>query len=189
MKKEKKKQKKEKKQKKVQVVDLSIVEKFYNEIKDVEYGWYDKQGILHVNIKDENFGKRYKMQKTKDIMKHNHAICWEMCELEREFFKKNKIKHQTIFVYEKDNPNYPCHTFLVFPSNNKWYWFEGSWKEEKGIHEYKSLYEIINYFRNNFSDFSKKYKKDKLKFYRYRKPLRRYGCNGYYRHCMLGKKI
>lgn len=187
--KDKKKRKKKEKKEKIQVVDLKLIENFYNEIKDIKYGWYDKKGNLHEHIKDEDFGKKYKMQKTKDIMEHGHAICWEMCELERNFFKKNKIKHQTIFVYEQDNPNYPCHTFLIFQSNRKWYWLEASWQEKKGIHEYKNKYEIINYIRNNFKDFSKKYKKEKIKFYKYKKPLRRYGCNGYYFHCMLGKKI
>jgi len=177
------------KKRKEQKVDLKLVEDFYNSIKDIKYGWYDKDNNLYLNLKDGNFKKKYKMQKTKDIIKNNHAICWEMCELERDFLKKNKIKHQTIFVYEKDNPSFPCHTFIVFKSNNKWYWLEGSWKKEKGIHEYNNLYEITNFFRNNFSDFSKKYKKEKLVFYKYKKPLRRLSCNGYYRHCMLGKKI
>ena len=33
----------------------------------------------------------------KNIEKTNHAICWEMCELQRKYFKKRKIKHKTIF--------------------------------------------------------------------------------------------
>ncbi len=168
---------------------MKEIENFFNLIKKVKYGWHDKTGNVHKSLRNGNFKRNYKMQKISDILLSNYAICWEMCELERKFFRKNKINHKTIFALLK-NSRGECHTFTVFELNNKWYWFEASWENQKGIHRYNSIEEILDFYRNNFDDFAKKgYKKEGLVFYEYKKPLFRYSCNMFYIHCSLGKKI
>lgn len=80
--------------------------------------------------------------------------------------------------------------FYCFYLNNYWYWFEASWEKQKGIHQFNSLAEILDFYRSNFNDFAKKgYDKNNLVFYEYAKPLFRYNCNGFYYHCCLGKKL
>lgn len=171
--------------------EIKEIKKFYNELKNIKYGWHDKRGNLYEHLTDGNFKKDYRMQKISDIKKNNHAICWEMCELERKYFKEHKISHKTIFAILKDNKKMPCHTFLVFEKENKWYWFESSWNNQKGIHEYTSLEEILDYIKNNFSDFTKeKYNPSSIEFYEYKKPLiRKISCNLFYLHCLYSKKI
>ncbi len=169
---------------------MQEIKKFYNEIKDINYGWYDKFGKLHKKLKGENFIKLYRMQKVNKIKENNHAICWEMCELERKYFKKRKITYKTIFAILQDDKRYPCHTFLTFTLNNKWYWFEASWDKKKGIYEYNSLEELCHYIRNNFEDFAgKDYNSEKVEFYEYKKPPLRLNCNLFYYYCLKGKKI
>lgn len=169
---------------------MQEIKKFYNEIKDINYGWYDKYGKLHQKLKGQNFTKIYRMQKVKDIRKHNYAICWEMCELEREYFKKRKISHKTIFTILREDKRYPCHTFLVFNLNHKWYWLEASWDKKKGLHEYNSLDKIFDYIKNNFEDFAgSNYDKEQIEFYEYKKPLIRPNCNLFYYYCLHGKKL
>ncbi len=168
---------------------MEDIESFFNSIKNIKYGWQDKRGNFHASLKDGNFKKDYKMQKTDDILKNNYAICWEMCELQRKFFKEKHLKVKNIFVMLK-NSHGECHTFTVFYLNNYWYWFEASWEKQKGIHQFNSLAEILDFYRDNFSDFAKKgYDKKNLVFYEYAKPLFRYNCNWFYYHCCLGKKI
>lgn len=169
---------------------MKEIEKFYNEIKNINYGWYDKKGNLHKKLKGENFSKLYRMQKIKDIRKNNYAICWEMCELERLYFKSKNIHHKTIFALLKEDKRFPCHTFLVFNLNDKWYWFEASWDKKKGIYEYQSLEEILNYIKDNFEDFAgREYNKEKIEFYEYKKSLIRPNCNMFYYNCLHGKKL
>ena len=166
------------------------IKKFYESIKDIKYGWHEKNGILHEKLTEGNFAKDYKMQKTNNIEKSNHAICWEMCELQRKYFRKRQIKHKTIFTVLKKHKRLPCHTFSVIEYNNKYYWFEASWENQKGIHEFNSLKEILEFYRNNFEDFTKgEYDRDNIEFYSYIKPPFRMNCNLFYYWCMSGRKI
>ena len=97
---------------------MQKIKELYSELKDINYGWIDKNKQIHTNLAKGNFKKNYRMQSLKEIKKTNHAICWEMCELERLYFKKNKIKHKVIFAILKTQKRKPCHTFLVFENNN-----------------------------------------------------------------------
>lgn len=170
---------------------MKKIKQFYDELNNINYGWHDKNNKLHLHLNEGNFKKNYRMQKVDEIKNTNYAICWEMCELERLYFLKNKIPHKVIFAILKNHKKLPCHTFLVFTNNNKWYWFECSWNNQKGIHEYNSLEEILTYIKNNFTDFTKtKYNPNDIEFYEYKRPLlKRINCNLFYFHCLRGKKI
>lgn len=170
---------------------MDEIEEFYESVKDIKYGWHDRENRVFKHLSDANFTKSFRMQKVKDIRKSGYAICWEMCELEREFFRKKKLDYKTIFILSREDGKNICHTFLVFKYNYHWFWFEASWDKMKGIHKYNSLEELLNYVKNNFSDFVKKkdYDRDKIRFYEYRKPYFIRSCNLFYFHCMRGKKI
>lgn len=170
---------------------MEDIKKFYKKIKDINYGWHDKKGKVHEHLSEGNYQKNFKMQNIKEIKKSNYAVCWEMCELERNYFKKRKINYKTIFSILTEDKNFPCHTFLVFEYQKKWYWFEASWKGKKGIHEYNTLEEILDAIRNDYYDFAKKeYDPKKVKFYEYKKPIiSRMSCNLFYYHCLHSKRI
>lgn len=169
---------------------MKDIKRFFQEIKDINYGWYDKKGNLHKKLKGENFVKLYRMQNIKSIKKNNHAICWEMCELEREYFSKRNIPYKTLFIILRREKGYPCHTLLTFNKNNKYYWFEASWDKKKGIHEYNTLEELYDYIKYNFQDFAgKDYDPEKIEIYEYKKPPLRLNCNLYYFYCMHSKRV
>lgn len=171
---------------------MKEIEMFYETIKDVKYGWYDKNKELHTSIKNANFGKDYRMQDYYNILKNKYAICWEMCELERAFFKKTNYSYKVVFAYLTKNHKYPCHTFLIFEYQHNYYWFEASWERMKGIRKYPSLDSLFADVKNNFSDFvgSNNYDKDLITFNSYRKPFNNITCNLFYYHCMFfSKKI
>lgn len=163
------------------------IDNFFKRIKHIKYGWYDKENNLHTRLNMKEFRKNYIMQSTSDILKNGYAICWEMCELERQFFDSINVVNKTIFAYLK-NSNNECHTFLVFKLVNYWYWFEASWKQKKGIYKFTSLEEIFDFYRNNFSSFTKHgYKKEDLCFYSYDKVKNRLNCDQFYKHCLSSK--
>lgn len=154
---------------------------FYNEVKNIEYGWHDKNGKIHTSLKD-NYKQDFRLQPIDKVIEDNHAVCWEMCELQRDFFKKNNINNKTIFAYIKKNNI--CHTFSVFEYNNKYYWFEASWSNKKGIHEFDSLEDILDYYRDNFQDFAKEYNREDLLFFEYDNIKPGMTTEEYYNHCL-----
>ena len=168
---------------------MNEVEDFYNKIKDIKYGWHDKDNVLHTRLVIDKFRKEYKMQKIANILKSGYAICWEMCELQRNFMERKGIEHKTIFVY-LNNSNNECHTFTSFKLDNDWYWFEASWKGKKGIHKFSSLKDILEFYRNNFNDFAKNgYDKNNISFYEYDRIAEGCSCDRFYEHCLSGKLI
>lgn len=165
--------------------DEKIID-FYNTLLDVEYGWYDNKGNLYENIKDGNFLKDYQMQNIDNLLKSKHAICWELCELERQFFLREEIPFMTVFAILKGSDKFPCHTFLIYKLNQKYYWFEASWVNKKGIKEYNSCEEIFKEIAYNFEDFTKTkdYDVSQMAFYKYEKPQENITCVPFYNHCM-----
>ena len=70
---------------------------FYNEIKDIRYGWHDKDGNIHESLKGHK--EKFIQQDVDTILKDRYAICVEMCEVQREFFNKHQIDNKTIMIY------------------------------------------------------------------------------------------
>ena len=61
-------------------------------------------------------------------------------------------------MHDKDSE--PAHVFITIHLGNKYYWFESSWEQYKGLREYKSEEDIIkavgkamrDYYKDNTSD-------------------------------------
>lgn len=169
---------------------MQEIKELNKKLSKIKYGWYDKRGKLHKSLKEGNFIKNYKIQKTSEVINHDYSICWDLCEVEREYFKNTKYSFVTIFAVLKKFRNKPCHTFLVFKDADKYYWFESSWQNMKGIKEYCSMEDIFNDIRNNFFEFTKSYdyNKNEIEFYAYKKPIISKTCNLFYIHCMIFSK-
>lgn len=159
----------------------------------IKYGWHDKDNNTYEKLDKSEFQKKYKMPSLNQIKKNDHAICWELCELERDYFKKTKYPFQTIFVVLNMGKNKAGHSFLVFKNeNNKYVWFESSWSDMKGLREYESPVQLFNDIKDNFYKFikTKDYDKNKIEFYAYKKPLKRLNCKEFYFNALyLGKKL
>lgn len=163
------------------------IEKFNKELCAISYGWYDKKEKLHVGLKSGNFVKDYRMQYPDEVKKHKNGICWDLCELERDYFESRKIPFVTVFAVNRYMKRKPNHTFTVFKKNGKYYWFEASWELMKGVREYNTLEELFDEFKHNFRDFVKgrPYVTEDIKFYSYKRPRGRIKCNAFYIHCMI----
>ncbi len=171
---------------------MQDIEKFSKKLCKMGYGWYDEEGKLHEGLREGDFVKNYRMQSADEVKNHKNAICWDLCELEREYFSSRKIPFMTVFAVNKYMKNKPNHTFTIFKNNGKYYWFEASWDFMKGVREYYSLEDLFQDFRRNFTNFVKgrPYVTEDIKFYCYKKPKARLGCNAFYIHCMyFSKKI
>ena len=187
----------------IQILDNPIKAKgqlgiwdYYNEdeimnlIEDIDYGWIDKNGCIHE--KDfETFSYDYILQSPKEVMKNKIGVCWDQVELERYYFKGNDWNIKTYFLVHYDNDKCPTHTFLTFEKNNKFYWFEHSYKLFKGIHEYSSLKELLLDVREKFikDELDNKYINANLVLHEYKKPKYSIGVQEFYKHCDYGTYI
>lgn len=169
---------------------------YYNEkeimnlMDKIHYGWVDYNGNSYVDV-DKNFSDKYRLQSPKEIIKSNLGVCWDQVELERYYFKNSVLKLETYFIVYYDNQKCPTHTFLIYEKNNKYYWFEHSWKKFKGIYEYDTKLDLLSDVKKKFTkiELNDNYDKDNLKIYNYTKPKYNISVDEFIKHCENGINI
>ena len=154
--------------------------------KEIQYGWLDQSGNKHEGIND---AKTFCLQSPEELMKNKLGICWDMTELVRYFFEtETDLKYETYYLFYDDNRGCPSHSIFVFYKDNKVYWFEPMFQNEKcyysGIHEYFSISNLLEDFKIKFIESSltqnripRDYDRNRFYLYRYDKP--NYHINGY----------
>ena len=158
-----------------------------NILNEVEYGWVDKNNIIHIDDFDLFF-TQYKLQSPIEVLKNKVGICWDQVELERNYFEDNNFDVKTYFIVNYDNESCPTHTFLTYRYNEKCFWFEHSWSIYKGIHEYNSLKDLLIDVRYKFIN-DQKYKKNNLCLFEYSKPQYEISVKEFFKHCENGIKL
>ena len=116
---------------------------------EFDYKWMDKNGNFHDEI-TPNMYEEYSLMTPEEVLKYKCGICVDQTEFERDWFNKHNFKHKvmTIQIIRKDTA--PGHTFLIYQDNNKYYWFENAWYDERGIQEYNSYEELIEDIKYKF---------------------------------------
>lgn len=162
-------------------------------MEQIEYGFLDNNGN---NICDNTnleymFNKIYYLMSPEELLNKKVGICWDQVELERKLFEENDIKTETYFIYIDDKSNLPSHTFLVYYIGNKVYWFEHSWFDEKGIHEYNNLNDLLNDIEIKFIKSRENEVSNGLDvhIYKYNKPNYNISCDEFYNYISTQKKI
>lgn len=162
-------------------------------MEDIEYGFLNKNGeniFLNENV-EKKFNKEYHLMSPKELLIKKVGVCWDQVELERKLFEDNNIKNETYFIYIDDKKNLPSHTFLVYFENNKVFWFEHSWFDEKGIHEYINLHELLIDVESKFIKSREKEVKPPFNvyIYKYNKPKFNISCDEFYDYIYTQEKI
>ncbi len=155
---------------------------------EVNYGWVDKDGNKHIKIED--FADNYRLQTPKELIESKLGVCWDQVELERYYFKEKGIEVNSYFIVYYDNKRFPCHTFISFEENNKFYWFEHAWERYKGIKEFNNEKELLKEVKKCFIELELKgsYDEDYLVIYKYSKPEEKLGTIEFYNYCEKGIK-
>ena len=149
---------------------------------NIKYGFVDRDGNKYFeDNKDynKNWSEKYRLQSADELLKTFCGTCWDQVELERKWFAEHKYEFKTIFLgFKISKPNnYPTHTFLAYFENSKWHWFENSFNDFCGIHEYISLDVLINDVISNYlhitinSGIAKPEDRKLIKYYGFQKPL------------------
>ena len=166
-----------------------------DELSNIEYGFKDKNGANLINSEswDKNFYNFYYLLSPEELLHSKCGVCWDQVELERKLFNDANINCDTYFIYIDDNENLPSHTFLIFQLNNKYYWFEHSWYDMKGIHEYNNIKALLNDVKNKFIDSIKNEINSNLNYetfiYKYNKPKYHISCDEFYSYIKTQERI
>ena len=99
------------------------------------------------HIKNDDFVKYYILLSPNEFEKYKGGVCWDYVEYEAMYFRAKypNIKFETYYqVIDNRNDN-PTHTFLIFEFDNKWYWFESSWKTNCGVYGFDNKNDCIEY--------------------------------------------
>lgn len=116
----------------------------------IQYGFVGKNGKVYLDDNSDEWNDWYEqciVQTAEEVINTKVGTCFDQVELERLWFDNNNYETKTFFVwFEIDEVNnYPTHSFLVFKNNDKWYWFENAFADFRGIHEFDSLDDAIDY--------------------------------------------
>ncbi len=149
---------------------------------DITYGFISKDNHKYTDpfSKDwqDNWYDKCLVQTGKEVLGTKIGTCWDQVELERLWFKSHHYNFKTIFMWfeiNKEN-NLPTHTCLIYEQDNKYYWFENAFEANRGICEFNSFKEAVDYIKqeqlnyivaNNlggkdYLDFLKVYEYDEL---------------------------
>lgn len=172
---------------------MNCINKIMNTMQKINYGFLDKDGKNICDGKNEEylFNKVYYLMSPEELLNKKVGVCWDQVELERKLFDDNNITNETYFIYIDDKHYLPSHTFLIFYLNEKVYWFEHAWYDEKGIHEYNNLNDLLNDVELKF----RLSKKDEVKsnlnvhIFKYLKPNYNISCDEFYNYIYTQKEV
>ena len=169
---------------------VNSVLEIFEDIKDIENGWMDMEKNIYKNV-DKGFKKKYILSSPEETFKNKVGTCFDLVELERTYFKNLDLKYNAYFMIYYESKRIYTHAFMVYEENEKFYWFESSWENDKGIHEYMSLYDLLTDVRKEFvkNNNIKFMDNDYLCVYKYKKPKYHIGLKELYKHCENGENV
>ena len=160
--------------------------------KNMHYGFVYKKKVFTDNEPDfqKNMDKFYKLRVGEDFIKSGYGVCWDFCELEREFFLSKKIEHECYFIesFVNRQEGGPTHTFALFKENRKWFWFEYAWQFNRGIWQYASKEEALADVLKKFEVFYDRRLYD-IKLYKTKRLRKILDTFQYVERCINGEKI
>lgn len=154
---------------------------------NIKYGFVDSKGKKYGPWNNEEFQYnnriKWKLSSPKRLLKVKFGHCYDQVELERDWLTKNGYCCKTFYIwFELPFINsYSTHTYLIYENDGKYYYFEHSDFNNRGIYSFDSIEDAINYQKNLYIESNKKRNHiddeilQHLHIYEYDKP--KYGCN------------
>ena len=161
-----------------------------NLLDTIENGWQDIDKNIYINT-EKGFKKKYVLSNPEEVIESKVGNCYDQVELERSFFKSLGLKFNTYFMVYYEAKKIYTHAFLAYEEHEKFYWLEHAWEQNKGIHEYLSLYDLLKDVKNKFAKYNKLHNMDAdyLCIYKYKKPKAHIGLKDFHKHCEDGENV
>lgn len=121
----------------------------------ITYGWVDKFGRKHSDeLKD--FKALYKTNSIEQIMTSNLGTCIEQAKFQKYVFDRLGLNSK-IYVdrrYERadEKKGIKMHCLTVYEKDDKWYYFEHCNVPARGIKEFDSLDDFLEYYMRNMEN-------------------------------------
>lgn len=137
---------------KTSLYDVKTPKEFYYfMIKNFIYGYIDKDGTKHYNLKGINTDY---ITNSVDTIKNNLlGTCIESVNFEKYFFDKLGFENKMFCyrIYDENNPDkFKMHCAFFYKENNFWYRFEATNMRMAGIYKFNTLDEAIKKFVNSY---------------------------------------
>lgn len=120
--------------------------------KNVKYGFVDQDNNPYFTF--EQWNEKCVVQTGKDVWQTNVGTCWDQVEFERFWFEQNNFDFKTYFFIFETEKNLPTHTILVYKQNGKYFWFENAFEDQRGIHEFNTLEDLLTTVKQKLCEFS-----------------------------------
>ena len=123
---------------------------------NITYGWVDNEDKLHFNNL-KHFREQYKTSTLDKILEFGIGTCIEQAKIIKSFLDRIGLENKLYCYrgYESENhfeKEVRMHCFILFKEKNKWYHFEHSNRQKRGIHQYDNIDSAI---KNTISRFEK----------------------------------
>jgi len=156
-------------------------------IANINYGYIGKNNRRLYVPKDvdfhSSFPEEYYLQTPEEFLISKHGVCWDSAELARYWFSKENHEFKMFFMTFVESKIKLTHTFLAYKKADSWYRFESVSSDNKGIHEFSNLNDLIATAKKEHINDAIKYRGateadfNDLKICEYEKPV--YGCSSH----------
>ena len=110
---------------------IQKIHEFLDSMNNIKWGWIDENNEKHTNT--DEWLDTYHVMSPNEVRKYEIGTCIDQTILEQEWFKKNLPNIQTKILWMQQFKD-DDHMWLAFKYNDKWYRFEHSWADQRGIH-------------------------------------------------------
>lgn len=164
------------------------------------WGFFDNEGnVYHGKEPDfrEKLTNEYRMSSPDELLFKRYGLCYDMVTFEKQFFEEQGIETKSLFInYVRNGRRGPGHTFLAYTKKKKWYWFDFVWEEtngriHRGIHEYKSLHDLLIDVNDRYKETRKESPDsyDGIYLIEYDSTYKPYTYAEFVKNCFCGEKI
>ena len=133
-------------------VDVETPEELLEWMDRIHYRWMDSDYKKHTEGRGEEFYDEYSMLLPYEVLEQKSGVCWDQTVFENYVFDKQfDYEHKMIFIQQYE---ISTHAFFVFKKDGKWYHFEHSFEDFKGIHgPYDNVEDIVKDVYEKMEDF------------------------------------
>ena len=83
----------------------------------------------------------YYLQTPAEVLESKHGLCWDQVELVRYWLMMHGYNVYTFFIKIRN------HAVIIYEKDNRFYWFERTFKPLNGIRKFSSLSAVLNFIR------------------------------------------
>lgn len=147
-----------------EVLQLDLLH-FFEYVKKINYGYKDKNGLLHY-MEDEDFHNyTYAFSSPEEIINNNCGWCWDVAQLIREYCIVNNYQYCMLFVEYNNEDLHQTHTQVFVQYESIWYECPDNSSDYKfGTYKYESKRDCIESFKMEYIKYLEYVFKEKIDF-------------------------